>query len=114
MPALSQTIPWDPTAFTGFSDEQVELIRRGFNFALDRVYARETDAYAERQMPEFADPEDMASDLEAARAASRIELDAASDAGCEDSEFCPERWREGKARAAYIDGWNRCNPEDQR
>lgn len=43
MPTLSQTIAWDPSAFIGFSAEQVELIRRGFMFALDRVYEREVE-----------------------------------------------------------------------
>lgn len=116
MPTLSQTIPWDPNAFIGFSKEQVELIQRGFHFALDRVYERETraDPHGERQMPELADPEDMAADLEEARTASRVEIEAAFEEGCEDGAFTPERWCEGKARAAYIDGWNRCNPEDQR
>lgn len=63
---------------------------------------------------ELADPEDMAIELEEVRAASRVELDAAFEEGCEDGEFSPERWREGRARASYVDGWNRCNPEDQR
>lgn len=115
MPKLAQSISWDPSSFVGFTTEQLEMIHRGFRFALNEVYRRETAVPQERMgHVEMADPEDMARDLEEARAASRVELDAAFDAGCEDGAFTPERWCEGRARAAYVDGWNRSNPDDQR
>jgi len=34
-------IPWDPSAFIGFDSEQLALIKRGFDFALDRAYEKE-------------------------------------------------------------------------
>lgn len=108
MPKLAQSISWDPSSFVGFTPEQVEMIHRGFRFALNEVYRLETAVPYERMgHVELADPEE-------ARAASRVEIDAAFDAGCEDGEFTPERWYEGRARAAYLDGWNRSNPDEQR
>ena len=42
MPKMSQQIPWDPSRFIGFSAEQLELIRKGFEAALGEVYRLET------------------------------------------------------------------------
>ena len=41
MSKISQSIPWDPTRFAGFSEAQLELIRKGFFAAVDRVYQLE-------------------------------------------------------------------------
>lgn len=38
---LSQSIPWDPNRFVGFSADQLEMIRKGFFAALDGVYRLE-------------------------------------------------------------------------
>ena len=116
MQKLSQ-IPWDPTRFVGFSIEQVNLIQSGWNAALDAVYERETHPYRYPEnlgRVELADPEDMEVELEEVRTASEAHLDAAFEAGCEDGAFQGECWPDGRVRAAYIDGWNRSNPDDQR
>lgn len=42
MKFLSQ-IPWDPTRFIGFSNEQIELIKKGWDLALDDVYRLEKE-----------------------------------------------------------------------
>lgn len=31
-------LAWDPSAFVGFSDEQIAMIKRGWDVALQRVY----------------------------------------------------------------------------
>jgi hypothetical protein len=105
------------TAEVAAYDEQQAIYKAmGLSPGAKSAYVIQDDSEVrgERQMPELADPEDMAIELEEVQAASRAEIDAAFDEGCEDGAFTPERWREGKARAAYVDGWNRCNPEDQR
>lgn len=35
---ISHSIPWDPNRFIGFTPEQLELIRKGFEAALGEVY----------------------------------------------------------------------------
>lgn len=42
MKFLSQ-IPWDPTRFIGFTAEQIELIKKGWDLALDDVYRLEKE-----------------------------------------------------------------------
>jgi len=46
---LSQSIPWDPSRFIGFTAEQLELIRKGFFAALDQVYQIEKAKNGDRR-----------------------------------------------------------------
>ena len=44
----AQNVAWDPSAFIGFSAEQIELIRKGFMFGLDLAYEAELAERRER------------------------------------------------------------------
>ncbi len=40
---LSQQVAWNPSLFIGFSAEQLEMIKKGFDFALNEVYSMESE-----------------------------------------------------------------------
>lgn len=56
----SQNVVWDPSLFAGYSAEQIELIRKGFMFGLNRAYDAERAAARERaeDVEFFGEPED--------------------------------------------------------
>ena len=37
----SQQVAWNPNLWIGFSAEQLEIVKKGFNFALNEVYRLE-------------------------------------------------------------------------
>jgi hypothetical protein len=46
---VSQQVTWNPSRFIGFSREQLELIKKGFDFALNEVYEIESNLQSEVQ-----------------------------------------------------------------
>lgn len=105
MSATSQQIAFDPSAFVGFSDEQLALIRQGFESALGEVYERETEARGERLgHVELHDPEENRLDWDEicdSRAAGR---DHMYECGRDEFEAGTEpRFRDDRD---YMDGWS--------
>ena len=63
--SIAQQIEWNPSDFVGFSEEQIALIKQGFDHALNLVYNAEMADYDH-------EPDDFMSDAEADADALRM------------------------------------------